>query len=269
MRGHPTPQTIFFRIGNSDTITLSAFISGLRNFLGILEDVDSAVSQNSSGSMKWELTVLEKNSPPIVGVTPNPRRLTPDDVSFAIQSQVLENIHSLTSNGERTNFMPDAALLKLKNIARSTKRLGPSLAYVYGNGHRGREESITEATFKNVSELTDPKYSAYGSVVGKLESISVHRGNEFRVWDKNTGRPVRCLFSPERESDVKDHLRSLVLVAGIVKFNTAGLPISLEMEELEKYAARDLPSIGDMSGLVDDFTGGRTLKEYLEDTADE
>lgn len=262
------PQTIFFRVGNSDTITLAAFISGLRNFLGILEDVDSAVSQNSSGSMKWELTVLQKNSPPVVGVTPHARRLTPEDVSFVIQSQVLENIHSLTVNGERSKFMPDAALSKLKNIARTSKRLGPSLAYVQ-HGREPREEAITETTFKNVSELTDPKYSAYGSVVGKLEAISVHRGNEFRVWDKNTGRPVRCLFSPEREAEVKDRLRDTVVVAGIMQFNSAGLPISLEMEELEKHAEKELPSIAEMSGLVEDFTGGRTLKQYLEDMADE
>jgi hypothetical protein len=263
------PQTIFFRVGNSDNITLSTFINGLRNFLGILEDVDSAVSENPSGSMKWELTVLQKNSPPLVGVTPQVRKLSVPDASAVIQAQVLENIHSLTTTGERTKYMPDAALAKLKVIARTSKRLGPSMAYVNSNGHEGRQEAITENTFKNVSELTDPKYSAYGSVVGKLESISVHKGNEFRVWDKNTGRPVRCLFSPEREAEVKDRLRDTVLVAGIVKFNSAGLPISLDMDDLEQFTERALPSIADMSGLVDDFTGGRTLKQYLEDMADE
>ena len=54
-----------------------------------------------------------------------------------------------------------------------------------------------------------------------------------------------------------------------MQFNSAGLPISLEMEELEKHAEKELPSIAEMSGLVEDFTGGRTLKQYLEDMADE
>jgi hypothetical protein len=32
---------------------------------------------------------------------------------------------------------------------------------------------------------------------------------------------------------------------------------------------RPVPTIQEMSGLVDDFTSGRTLKQFLEDMADE
>lgn len=262
-------QTIFFRIGTHDIITLPTFISGLRNFLGILQNIDSALSENPQGSMRWELSVLQKNSPPLVGVTPSPRQLSAPDLSEAIQAQVFTNIHSLTISGERTQYMPDAALTKLKHIAREARHIGPSAVFVNPNGHEKQEEQITEATFKNVSELTDAKYTAYGSVVGKLESISVHEGNEFRVWDRRTGRPVRCMFPVDREAQVKDMLRETVMVAGVIKSNSAGIPLTLELEELERFGERALPTIEEMSGLVEDFTGGRTLKEYLEDVADE
>jgi hypothetical protein len=264
------PQTIFFRVGNSDQITLSAFITKLHVFLGLLQDFDSVLSESTKGSMKWELSSLTKSSPPVVGVTPIPRRLHAPDLSSAIQEQVFSNLRSLAVSSERNVRMPDAALMKVKRLATGVKRLGPSAIYVNGGGQVKREQQITEATLKHVKELTDAKYSAYGSIVGKLESLSVHNGHEFRVWDEKRGKPVVCRFKPERMAQVKNLLPATVEVSGIVHFNSAGSPISLDLEELEMESSdRAVPTIQEMSGLVEDFTGGRTLKEFLEDMADE
>jgi hypothetical protein len=264
------PQPIFFRVGNSDRITLPTFISRLRNFLGILQDFDSALSDDPRGSIKWEIAVLQKSSPPVVGVNPVPRRIDIPDWSESINEQVLTNIHLLSRSTERTPRMPDSALTKIKSLARNVKQLGPSAVYTGENGHAKRQELITEATLINVKELTDPKYTAYGSIIGKLESLSVHSGHEFRVWDKNTGRPVRCTFSPERIGQVKELLPATVLVSGMVHANSGGVPISVDLESLELFTEPEsLPTIEEMSGLVDDFTGGLTLKQYLEDMADE
>jgi hypothetical protein len=264
------PQTIFFRVGNSDHITLRDFIGKLQVFLGLLQDFDSVLSESRTGTMKWELSVLKKASPPIVGVTPTPRRLHAPDLSNAIQEQVFSNLRSLAVSSERGKRMPDAALLKVKRLATGVKRLGPSAVYVNGDGHIRREQQITESTLKHVKELTDAKYAAFGAITGKLESLSVHNGLEFRVWDQKTEKPVVCRFKADRMDQVKAMLPATVQVSGMIHFNSAGSPISLDLEDLEMESSdRTSPTIQEMSGLIEDFTSGRTLKEFLEDMADE
>jgi hypothetical protein len=262
-------NTIFFRVGTADRISLNTFIDSLRNFLGILRDFDTVLSEDRRGSIDWEVTVLQKSSPPVIGVTPSVRRLSKADLSEAVESQFIQNTQSLNSKGERNQYMPDSALFRLKAIARQTKKTGPMAVYVNGDRIERTETQISQVTLKNVRELTDVKFTGFGSIRGNLDSISVHKGDEFRVWDKISGKPVRCSFERDIEGRVKDCLRKQVLVSGIIKSNSAGLPIAMDVQDLNPAEAVSLPSLEQVSGLVDDFTEGKPLKQYIQDLSDE
>jgi hypothetical protein len=262
------PQTIFFRVGTEDRIEFGTFLDTLKKFLGILDDLDAAISEDKRGTIAWEVTALQKSSPPVVGITPHPRNKG-RDLSEAVEAQVFENTRSLTVGTERTKFMSDSALTKLKGIAKNTKKIGPMVVFTNGTGRPKTEGPINENTLRNVTELTDARYSGYGSIIGNLEAISVHAGNEFRVWDRSTGKPVRCKFGDQFEDRVKEWLRHTVRVSGMIHSNRSGVPLSMDMEELEMYNKRPLPTIEEMSGLVSDFTVGKTLKEYLEEISNE
>jgi hypothetical protein len=131
------------------------------------------------------------------------------------------------------------------------------------------ETPITRETLSNVKKLTSPRYSAFGSIKGNLDAISVHRDYEFRVWDENTRKPVTCKFSKGDLERVKGLLGSRVTVLGILTSNSAGNPISIEAEEFTPVDKTKLPTIAEMSGLVHDFTSGKSLKDYMEELSDE
>lgn len=262
-------DTIFLRVGTKDRISLGDFIVSLQSFLLTLKDFDATISHDSRGNMIWEVVFLEKKHPPIVGVAPTLRSRKLKDFSSVVEEQVIENAKLLSTAGERNQFMSDAALGNMERLARLAPKLGPLAVYIDGTGEIKAQADITEKTLDNVKQLTGVKYTAYGSIVGSLDSINVHRGNEFRVWDERTKKPVRCTFDPDDEKRVKDLLRARVVVYGKLNSNSAGIPISILADDFEHAPKRQLPTIEEMSGLIENFTEGMSLKEYMETLSNE
>jgi hypothetical protein len=263
------PQPIFFRVGTKNQIDLSAFVDSVRDFLFILKDVDATISEKSHGSVKWMVDVLEKRDAAIVGVIPVPHKPL-FDRSSTVESEVIKNTTLLSTKGERNKFFSDGALTHMGKLATRTPKIGPMAIWTPQNGKPRQESEISQTTLRNFEDLTGPKYSGFGSVTGSLDAISVHRGAEFRIWDRESGKPVRCFFDSDFETKVKDYLRKNVVVTGDMLMNSAGNPLSIKVNDLEESPARpDLVPIQSLSGIIKDFTGGLSLKKYLEESADE
>jgi hypothetical protein len=263
------PHPIFLRIGTQREITLSTFVDSVRDFMRILKDVDATVSEKPIGSVRWIVEALEKRDAAIIGVVPIPRQPAFDRSSM-VEAQIIENASLLSTKGERNRFLSDDALQRIGTMANRTPKIGPMRIWVPSNGRPKQETEISPVTLKNVQELTGPKYSGYGSVTGDLESIYVHKGSEFRIWDKQSGKPVRCSFVSDIEQNVKDALRKTVTVTGDMLMNSAGIPLSMRVDELEVAQPRaELVPVQSLSGIIKDFTGGVSLKEYLEESVDE
>jgi hypothetical protein len=261
-------RTIFLQVGTRDRVPLNSFIGALQDFLGILRDLDSTISQNRSGSVIWEVVSLAQESPPTVGVSPQPRPKM-IDVSWQVESQLLENVTLLNSGTNVTREMSFAALQRFEGLASRTRQLGPHKVYVNGAAEPRQESVISERTLVNVKQLTEVRYSGYGTLVGALEEISVHKKNEFRIWDRTTGKPIRCRFEPEQREHVVSLLGVTVGASGIIMSNREGIPVAMDVEELEPFEIAALPTISEMSGLVKGITDGKPLKQYLEELDDD
>ncbi len=252
-------DTIFLRIGTEDRVPLKDFIDSLNNFLSVLRDLDATISHDQRGNTVWDVVSL-KNTAPVVGVAPRLKAASRQDTSQIVEEQLLVNAKSLSSNGDRNQYFSDSALESLEKLAKRTPKLGPMAIYIDGVGEIKDEADITEGTLKNLRQLTGVRYSAYGSLIGSLDAITVHKGNEFRVWDETTKKDL---------DRVKSLLKSRVRVSGIIQSNSAGTPIVIDLEDLEPLVKRELPTIEEMSGLVEDFTDGKSLKDYMEELSDE
>lgn len=260
-------DTIFLRV-TKDRIPFKAFVASLKNFLLLLQDFDKTISHDSRSSTIWEVVELQKTNPSIIGIAPTQKRGRPN-VATIVEEQLIANTISLSNVGERNRYMSDAALLNMENLARLTPKLGLISIYTNGDGQHKKEANITETTLENVRHLTAIRYSALSSIVGNLDAITVHNDNEFRVWDERRNKPIPCKFEEKDFDRVKDMLKTRVRVFGIVRSNSTGKAIEITVKDFEPAPLKTLPTIEEMSGLVQNFTGGKSLKEYMEELSDE
>lgn len=253
------------RIGEGGSIELPDYVGAMNNFLGLLRDVDSTVSEKKNGNLKWIVTTLNKEPAPLIGVTPRIHRPTISDTSVVVEREVIGNFVSLTERGERSRYLSDSALTKVEKIARTARKVGSTEIYTTKRGDFELRTTVSLRTLSQVQELTQERSLSYGFVVGDLGSISVHKGMEFRVWDENTKRPVTCKFPRTRLAEVTNRLGQRVVVAGMIRCDRNGLPLSVFVEELDGAHQDHLPPIADLMGAVPNLTEGMSLKEYFED----
>lgn len=261
-------EQIFMQIGTG-TVELQEFSIATQSFLGLLQEVDSSIAERKSGNLRWRLTTLKDSPTALIGVTPSARKVRRaiNDTSERVEREIITNVSSITDKGERNRFLSDAALLKVERIAKMTSKIGESSIYTSTNERISLSTKVTVKTFDQVQELTNPRSISFGTLVGSLDTISVHNGLEFRVWDDDTKRPVRCAIDMKQRKKALAMLGVRVVVTGMMRADRHGRPLSMNVETFDRVGEpQSLPSIEEMRGLIPDFTGGLSLKEFFEES---
>lgn len=268
----PMEQVILFRLGEKDRISLAALDRAIRNVRRLLASYDAMLSADPRGYLRFEVESLQKSSPPSIGVRPEIVRrrsdIPPAPVGYAadFEKHLVKGLSAFSTPTISGPPIESPTVLKdLERLALQSTALGAIQVSI-----DGQSVAITETTLKNVRELTAKKYEGVGSVLGRLDVISVHSRNEIRVWDENTNRAVVCEYPESLEDKIKANLRKRVLVTGVISYNASGQPLACAVEDVEPYPESDaLPTIEQVSGLIDNLRGGLSIREYIERIRDE
>lgn len=260
------PDNISLQLhGQNEWLHPRSLIEAVRHFWGVLQDLDAAISEDTRGSVSWHIESLSMASPAIVKFG-GQSRLANSNHLRAIEAELIAGLDLINEAGLRRPAYSDAALGKLHKLAKLQRAKADArldLIEVFTMDGRVR---VGPETLEGIRMLTSVRYETRGSIVGNLESISIHRGNEFRVWEEVSGRPVRCLFAEGMLDSIKKALGKRVLVFGDVRTNHRGEHMSVIVEGYENYPSEEeLPTIEEMSGLIDDFTRGLSLGDYIEE----
>ncbi len=254
-------NTILLKLsGYEANIPARAFVTAINSFLKLLQDLDAAISNDKRGTIEWEIAALSKQSPAQIGYVGKSHLADRSNVK-QVGYDCVRGLQMLARSADRIPTYSDSAIYRTHTLARLTRR-DLSLINVEADDD---EATVTQSVEENINTLTKETAQEEGSIVGRLESINVHRGNEFRVWDDNTKKPVTCRFPNDLFDKAREALKQRVMIVGMTKINKLGNIISVSVTDIEKYPSdSELPTIEDMSGSIKDLTGDLSLHDYMK-----
>lgn len=256
------------RIGLSlagDTIPLNTFLDAAYNLGALLSELDVAIS--GSRNLEWVISDLSVGSANLA-VTPLPISDDAIDQSPVIISSALKGMETVEKSAEWPEHFTDEALLRAKKLVGIIDGRVERVA-VFGNHGEGgtRRVRVTQRVAANIDQLIGTSTTASGSVEGTLETLTIHGGTAFNVYDAITQRKVRCLCDRKVLDELAAALGKRVLVEGEVRYNVHGQPVSIKVERNRVLRTADqLPQAKDIRGIfAKNKIDTAELSEYLRD----
>src|SRR5271170_2013703 len=103
-----------------ERLPAQAFLVGIRSFLGLLRDLDVAVSKDPRGTVNWEITGLSMASPAQISCSGS-SRLKGIDYTPVIESHIIRGIR-LLSERDRDPLYSESALKWTRQLANLRKK---------------------------------------------------------------------------------------------------------------------------------------------------
>lgn len=256
------PSVTLRLLSQSDFVPLSSFLQAVEKFQALLTAIDEDISGKPGGTLLWNVSGLSIGS---ATLTATAESLEEDiDVGPQVVEAAVKGLGVLERLGERPPYFSDDALQEARELVsliqpktKITKIsvVAPTMPMV----------TITQQTAAHIDKMVGSGYTAYGSVEGRLEAISVHGRPTFGVYDFIEGRRVNCDFPAGMLEQVKEALGRRVLVYGLVRFNESDKPTSVrEIQELRLLRTKDeLPQAKDIIGIAPDITGDVDSVEHI------
>lgn len=257
-------KRIYIQIQTADRVGPDSLIAAVKRAYALLRELDSSITQDPQGHVNWEIETIRKTSPLVFSFVGTPKRNLSDPTAI-IQKELTTGLRKLPKEKERPTRYSDRYLKSLQEFGelQHRKDLGPIGVYT---SPTAQKVAVSEKVVTRIGVWLEATDESFGSIVGSLDSITVHRSNEFRVWDEVNNKPVTCNFDHELLPLVKKYLKHRVMVSGAIKRNVQGLPVKIRVRDLTPMKDEsELPQIEEMSGLVDDFTEGKSISQFLEE----
>lgn len=223
-------------------VTPDKFVRAVTAFFEMVRDLSSI----SEAQADWRVQVKQGSN--LVGVFPTPT------VPPVVVERVLSTIGTGVAGFEREareqmafNDRAMKSLRKLGQVAGTTDSDDIAVRLWIGK----RPQPVTYRSVFHVTELLEATYQEYGSVTGKLQTLSERGGLKFVIYEPIWDRPVRCIIPDRLLDDAMAAFGRRVEVYGPVKYRRDGMPFSVFVNDIEVMPnPNELPSFRDIRGIL-------------------
>lgn len=215
-------------------------------FLALIREVARSIAGDRG--VTWVVSDTRPGSLDLgVRAVPNSVRV-PHSVPRKIAHAVSDGIAVLGAGPTRPPQFTDTALERARDFANVLTDELPSVTVRNGHGVT-RVSSLIAAHADTV--LGEPE-SAFGSVEGTLESVTVHERRLFSVYDPLTDERVECRFGMRiSPREIGAAIEKRVRVYGEIKSRATGQIMYVRAEEIEVQPDADtLPTADEVRGIL-------------------
>ncbi|MFU8849417.1 hypothetical protein ACNAW0_00255 [Micromonospora sp. SL1-18] len=253
--------------GSADARRALAVLDRFLSLLGHLEDnaLDKRASRADERST-WGITAVQLGS--LVTT------LAPNRLKRGATTNTLDRVAGAAVNGlaeaEEREGLP-------RGWDTKAAAMGAELAHMLGllavdgmvvelldRGRVVRDVTITRHAAEHLVAALKVRRQSIGSVIGRLDAISVHQRREAGLWHERTGERITVTFAAAQTDEISSALGHRVEIAGRITRDIDDRLISIKVRSLERLPDHgEGPPVTDLFGIDPDLTGGMDPTDYL------
>jgi hypothetical protein len=184
-------------------------------------------------------------------------RVVPDPTTKTKAQNTIKAIRSGFSRLEKGNtdvphfnYQAMSAARELSGLVSKTTAFGITTIHL-GNGD-GKIVNITPKAAEAIKKTMAGAHHAYGSIEGKLQTISDRGAFQFVIFDALSDKGVNCFVPQERFPLAHSAFGKRVRVEGEINYDKEGKPLSIKVQDIKVFKdVKDLPPLDSFKGFLD------------------
>ena len=212
-----TPPALTLELG-SDTVPPREFLSVVRAFTGLLQDV----AEEAGEPLTWEMWVSQGSLQIMAGLP------------SATDAEIVNRVMGIV------NSPPQRIRRRLDTFPRPV----PVTRLLAGEDRRDILAAEQEKRARHPSQLAE-----YGTVEGTLDTLSARGRLHFTISEPIWNMAVQCTVPEQLVEAMQGMWRQRVSARGMVHYDREGLPTSIRAEEVELFPYDEMP-IGEYRGVL-------------------
>jgi hypothetical protein len=259
--------TMTMEIGGPGPVPAKLFASALQELLEALAYIDGSLAPACDAPVSWTIAHLSMGSPITVELAPCDERLA--ERSGRAASMLAAAVEALTNGATdpplrlpRSALEHTSELVALVDSDITAMRLRAS-------GEEWISVSVESAQVAR-RLLRRSEHTEYGTIEGRIETLSIRGRRAFYVWDVVSGHRVECGLGGERGELLDEAHRAFgkrVAVSGLIRYRGPNEPQSITVDGITVLReADDLPRVSDYPPI--DITGGVDAVTYVRGLRD-
>ncbi|MSU48525.1 MAG: hypothetical protein EXS37_05430 [Opitutus sp.] len=246
-KGHPDELTLKL---DGALITPEAFKKAAQSFADLLIHITDEIAQDETKPL-WNISVRTGSSVFVARPVATADKLTKQRARQTIKA-LRSGISRLDHGVIDVPFFNSQALIAARDL--SALRAKPGMAGIttiqFGNGD-GKVVEVTPKIADVVKKSFSGEHRAFGSIEGKLQTISDRGSFQFVVFDALSDKGVNCFVPQEKFNLAHAAFGKRVRVEGEINYDKQGRPLSIRVTDIKVFKdLKDLPPVEAFLGIL-------------------